>query len=115
MFSEGFIYQNKQAVTLEKGEFPAISPFITQLLDNVNSMYLNRIEVKPSDRKKFLTPIVHLCYDPSSPFNIKGPKFFAQLLFLTVNFRKNDHPDESLSIEEIDYEIQKLKRLLLND
>ncbi|MBS4789382.1 MULTISPECIES: hypothetical protein [Bacteroides] len=78
-------------------------------------MYLNRIEVKPSDRKKFLTPIVHLCYDPSSPFNIKGPKFFAQLLFLTVNFRKNDHPDESLSIEEIDYEIQKLKRLLLND
>ena len=68
-------------------------------------MYINRIEVNPSDRKKFLAPIVHLCYDPSSPFNIKGPKFFAQLLFLTVNFRKNDQSNESLSIEEIDYEI----------
>jgi len=78
-------------------------------------MYINRIEVKPSDRKKFLTPIVHLCYEPSSPFNIKGPKFFAQLLFLTVNFWKYDHPDESLSIEEIDYEIQKMKRLLSDD
>lgn len=56
IFSEGFVYQNKQAITLEKGEFPAISPFITQLLDNINSMYINRIEVNPSDRKEVSCP-----------------------------------------------------------
>lgn len=78
-------------------------------------MYINRIDVPPCDRKKFLAPIVHLCYDPDSPFNIKGPKFFAQLLYLTVNFQKGDSSEESLSIEEIDYEIQKFKRTLSDD
>ena len=53
-FSEGFVYQNKQAVTLEKEEFPQVSQFITQMLGTVNNLYVNRIEVSPRDRKKFL-------------------------------------------------------------
>lgn len=69
----------------------------------------------PRDRKAYLLPFVHLCYDHDSPFNIKGPKFFAQFLFLTVNFKKSEDSDESLSVEEIDYEIQRLKRTLLDD
>lgn len=71
--------------------------------------------VKPTDRKKYLTPFAKLCYDPKSPFNIKGPKFYAQMLYLTVCFQKKDDPGESLSIEEIDYELQKLKRTLFDD
>ncbi|WP_298045303.1 hypothetical protein [uncultured Bacteroides sp.] len=78
-------------------------------------MYNNRIDVSPRDRKKYLLPFVHLCYDYDSPFNTKGPKFFAQLLFMTVNFKKYDDSDESLSVEEIDYEIQRLKRTLFDD
>ncbi|QIU92634.1 hypothetical protein [Bacteroides faecium] len=78
-------------------------------------MYTNRIEVSPRDRKEFLLPIVHLCYNRDSPFNIKGPKFFAEWLFLAVNFKKSDDSDESLSVEEIDCEIQRLKRTLLDD
>ncbi|WP_320983298.1 hypothetical protein [Bacteroides sp.] len=78
-------------------------------------MYNNRIDVSPRERKKFLLPFVHLCYDHDSPFNTKGPKFFAQLLFMAVNFKKYDDSDESLSVEEIDYEIQRLKRTLFDD
>ncbi|WP_290397119.1 hypothetical protein [Bacteroides acidifaciens] len=114
-FSEGFVYQNKQAVTLEKGEFPKVSRFITQTLGTVNNLYANRIEVSPRDRKKFLLPFAHLCYDRDSPFNIKGPKFFSEWLFLAVKFKKSDDSDESLSVEEIDCEIQRLKRTFLDD
>lgn len=115
IFSEGFVYQNKQAVTLEKGEFPKVSRFITQTLGSVNNLYANRIEVSPCDRKKFLLPFAHLCYDRDSPFNIKGPKFFSEWLFLAVKFKKSDDSDESLSVEEIDCEIQRLKRTFLDD
>lgn len=85
------------------------------MLGIVNNLCTNKIEVTPEERKKFLTPFVRLCYDPSSPFNIRGPKFFANLLFLAVNFQKRGHPDESLSMEDIDYEIQKLKRTMFDD
>ena len=68
----------QQAVTLEKGEFPQVSQFITQMLGTVNNLYTNRIEVSPGDRKKFLLPFVHLCYDHDSVFNIKSPKYFAE-------------------------------------
>ena len=85
------------------------------MLDIVNNLYTNRIDVSPHDRKEYLLPIVHLCYDHESVFNIKSPKFFAQLLYMAVNFKRSDHSDESLSVEEIDYEIQRLKRTLLDD
>lgn len=85
------------------------------MLDIVNNLYTNRIDVSPHDRKEYLLPIVHLCYDHESVFNIKSPKFFAQLLYMAVNFKKSDHSDESLSVEEVDYEIQRLKRTLLDD
>ena len=85
------------------------------MLGTVNNLYTNRIEVSPGDRKKFLLPIVHLCYDRESPLSIKGPKFFAEWLFLAVDFKKSDDSDESLSVEEIDYEIQRMKRTLLED
>lgn len=102
-------------MTLEKGEFPQVSKSITQTLDIVNYLYNNRIVVSPRDRKKYLLPYVHLCYDHDSPFKIKGPKFFAEWLFLAVDFKKYDDSDESLSVEEIDCEIQRLKRTLLDD
>ena len=76
------------------------------MLGTVNNLYTNRIEVSPGDRKKFLLPFVHLCYDHDSVFNIKSPKYFAELLFMAVDFKKSDDSDESLSVEEIDYEIQ---------
>ena len=60
-------------------------------------------------------PFVHLCYDHDSVFNIKSPKYFAELLFMAVDFKKSDDSDESLSVEEIDYEIQRMKRTLLED
>lgn len=85
------------------------------MLGTVNNLYTNRIDVSPRGRKKFLLPFVHLCYDRESPLSIKGPKFFAELLFLAVNFKKSDDSDESLSVEEIDCEIQRLKRTLLDD
>lgn len=85
------------------------------MLDTVNNLYTNRIDVSPHDRKEYLLPIVHLCYDHDSVFNIKSPKYFAQLLFLAVNFKKSNDSDESLSVEEIDCEIQRLKRTLLED
>ena len=101
--------------TLEKEEFPQVSQFITQMLGTVNNLYVNRIEVSPRDRKKFLLPFVHLCYDHDSPFKIKGPKYFAELLYLAVDFKKSNDSDESLSVEEIDCEIQRLKRTLFDD
>ena len=61
------------------------------------------------------TPFVHLCYDHDSPFKIKGPKYFAELLYLAVDFKKSNDSDESLSVEEIDCEIQRLKRTLFDD
>ena len=82
------------------------------MLGTVNNLYVNRIEVSPRDRKKFLLPFVHLCYDHDSPFKIKGPKYFAELLYLAVDFKKSNDSDESLSVEEIDCEIQRLKRTL---
>ena len=85
------------------------------MLGTVNNLYVNRIEVSPRDRKKFLLPFVHLCYDHDSPFKIKGPKYFAELLYLAVDFKKSNDSDESLSVEEIDYEIQRLKRTLFDD
>ena len=85
------------------------------MLGTVNNLYTNRIEVSPSDRKKFLLPFVHLCYGHYSVFNIKSPKYFAELLFMAVDFKKSDDSDESLSVEEIDYEIQRMKRTLLED
>lgn len=85
------------------------------MLGTVNNLYTNRIDVSPRNRKKFLLPFVHLCYDRESLLSIKGPKFFAELLFLAVNFKKSDDSDESLSVEEIDCEIQRLKRTLLDD
>ena len=85
------------------------------MLGTVNNMYTNRIEVSPRDRKKFLLPFVHLCYDHDSVFNIKSPKYFAELLFMAVDFKKSDDSDESLSVEEIDCEIQRMKRTLLED
>ena len=85
------------------------------MLGTVNNLYNNRIVVLPADRKKFLLPFVHLCYDHDSPFKIKGPKFFAELLYMAVDFKKSNGSDESLIVEEIDYEIQKLKRTLLDD
>ena len=71
------------------------------MLGTVNNLYTNRI--------------VHLCYDHDSVFNIKSPKYFAELLFMAVDFKKSDDSDESLSVEEIDYEIQRMKRTLLED
>ena len=53
--------------------------------------------------------------DHDSVFNIKSPKYFAELLFMAVDFKKSDDSDESLSVEEIDYEIQRMKRTLLED
>lgn len=85
------------------------------MLGTVNNLYTNRIEVSPGDRKKLLLPFVHLCYDHDSVFNIKSPKYFAELLFMAVDFKKSDDSDESLSVEEIDYEIQRMKRTLLED
>ena len=98
-----------------KGRVSPISQFITQMLGTVNNLYVNRIEVSPRDRKKFLLPFVHLCYDHDSPFKIKGPKYFAELLYLAVDFKKSNDSDESLSVEEIDCEIQRLKRTLFDD
>lgn len=37
------------------------------------------------------------------------------MLYLTVCFQKDENSEESLSIEEIDYELQKLKRTLSDD
>jgi hypothetical protein len=34
---------------------------------------------------------------------------------MAVDFKKPDDSDESLSVEEIDYEIQRMKRTLLED
>ena len=85
------------------------------MLGTVNNLYNNRIVVLPADRKKFHLPFVHLCYDPDSPFKIKGPKFFAELLYMAVDFKKSNDSDESLIVEEIDYEIHRLKRTLLDD
>ena len=85
------------------------------MLGTVNNLYTNRIEVSPGDRKKSLLPFVHLCYDHDSVFNIKSPKYFAELLFMAVDFKKSDDSDESLSVEEIDCEIQRMKRTLLED
>lgn len=85
------------------------------MLGTVNNLYTNRITVLPGERKKFLLPFVHLCYDHDSPFKIKGPKFFAELLYMAVDFKKSNASDESLKVEEIDYEIQRLKRTLLDD
>lgn len=80
------------------------------MLEVLNSLYSNRIEVKPVDRREYLYPFARLCYEPHSPFNIKGPKFFAQMLYLAVNFRKSEDSDAMLDMEEIDYELQKLKK-----
>ena len=85
------------------------------MLGTVNNLYTNRIEVSPGGRKKFLLPFVQLCYDHDSVFNIKSPKYFAELLFMAVDFKKSDDSDESLSVEEIDCEIQRMKRTLLED
>ncbi|CDL99718.1 hypothetical protein CW1_4426 [Bacteroides xylanisolvens SD CC 2a] len=37
------------------------------------------------------------------------------MLFMAVDFKKSDDSDESLSVEEIDCEIQRMKRTLLED
>ena len=80
-FSEGFVYQNKQAVTLEKEEFPQVSQFITQMLGTVNNLYVNRIEVSPRDRKEVSPSLCpSLLFDHDSPFKIKGPKYFAGIV-----------------------------------
>lgn len=100
---------------LDKAQFPDISELLTQVINNVSNLYDNRIVVTAANRKNFLTPFANLCYSPQSAFNIKGPKFFAQMLFLTVIFQKKNNPDESLNVEEIDYELQKLKRGLFDD
>lgn len=34
---------------------------------------------------------------------------------MAVDFKKSNDSDESLTVEEIDYEIQRLKRTLLDD
>lgn len=102
-------------MTLEKGKFPKVSAFITKLLGIVSYLYARRKVVPPAERKAHLLPFVRLCYNKDSPFNVKSPKFFACLLYLAVDFRKSDDSDASLSVEEIDYEMQRLKRTLLDD
>lgn len=102
-------------MTLEKGKFPQVSVFITKVLGIVSYLHANRKVVLPAERKAHLLPFVKLCYNKDSPFNVKSPKFFAYLLYIAVDFRKSNDSDASLSVEEIDYEIQKLKRTLLDD
>lgn len=102
-------------MTLEKSKFPKVSVFITKVLGIVSYLHANKKVVLPAERKAHLLPFVKLCYNKDSPFNVKGPKFFAYLLYIAVDFRKSNDSDASLSVEEIDYEIQKLKRTLLDD
>lgn len=106
------MYHNQKVMVMKEHSDPIVEPLATEMLQSVNKLYANRIVVPPSERKKYLTPIARLCYDPSSPFSSKGPKFFAQLLYLSVDFRRNDPSAPSLGIEEIDTELQRIKRTL---
>ncbi len=64
MFPKAFVYQKSRAVTLEKDEFLRSKyPVYLAMLGTVNNLYVNRIAVSPRDRRKFLLPFVHLCYD----------------------------------------------------
>ena len=98
-------------MTLDKEAFPATELLVTQELNTVDHLYTHRIVVLPAERKQYIMPFAELCYNSLLHYH-KGPKFFAQILWLSFDFRKNEHSEESLSVDEIDFEIQKLKRLL---
>lgn len=81
------------------------------MLNNVNDVNINKIVVEPEDRKKVLIPLVKLCYG----LNLRGPKFFAQWISMAFAFKKNKHSDDLLSINELDCEIQRLKKVIVFD
>lgn len=86
-----------------------------EVLDIANDLLSNRIVVTPEERENYLIRFAALCYDPHSPFNIKGPLFFAKLLFLSVEFRISEDSDQCMSAQMIDLELRKLRKEFYKD
>lgn len=93
----------------------AVEKLQLEIWNIANDMFLNRIVVLPKEREKYFMEIAKLCYDYHSPFNTKGPLYFARLLFLSVDFRISEDSDESMDVQMIDIELQKYREKFHDD